>query len=124
MYTHLNVRFQSELHLYSKSISVCSWSESNKLPTGLKHLVSSANNSIIEETAQSGMSLLYKRNSKGPNTLPWGIPDKTGNKWECMLLIFTHCWRFNTYDLNQSHELSEISIDQSLSRSSLCGTLS
>ena len=61
MCTHLyklNERFQSKLHLYSESISFCNWSESIIFPTLLKHLVSSANNSIIEETAQSGMSLM------------------------------------------------------------------
>ena len=35
-------------------------------------------NSLMCDVTQSGISLMYARNSSGPNTVPCGTPDRTG----------------------------------------------
>ena len=45
----------------------------------LKHLVSSAKRKKKDIDTQSGRSLMKIANSSGPNKLPWGTPEITGN---------------------------------------------
>ena len=67
-------------HLFAQvdswSKSFCSWMASSSELIVLYNRQSSANNRN-GELKPSAMSLMYKRNIKGPRTVPWGTPDWT-----------------------------------------------
>lgn len=46
------------------------------------------------DSRESGISFVYIRNKRGPRTVPWGTPDKTGERLEERLLTCTNCLRF------------------------------
>ena len=49
------------------------------LEIGLSSFVSSAKRHVEQNEVEFGMSLMKIRNSRGPRTLPWGTPDRTGS---------------------------------------------
>ena len=53
---------------------------------------SSANRKMLESIIKDGMSLTYI-NSKGPNMLPCGTPERTGRRFEMQWLRVTWCKR-------------------------------
>ena len=50
--------------------------------------------SLIEDLRLLGRSLTYDRNSKGPNTVPWGTPEVTWARLERLPSYTTDCERF------------------------------
>ena len=51
----------------------------------------SSANSLICDVTQSGISLMYARNSSGPNTVPRGTPDRTGVSISGCFAIYKDC---------------------------------
>ena len=56
--------------------------QGSKLMIDLEHLVSSTKRSNEELDTQSGRSLMYTRNRRGPRMLPCGTPERTGRNAE------------------------------------------
>ena len=63
-------------HTSSFFRSSWSWSPSMSLET-IPYSSASSTRSLIEDLRLLGRSLTYDRNSKGPNTVPWGTPELT-----------------------------------------------
>jgi hypothetical protein len=49
----------------------------------------------VMELGEVGRLAVYGRYSKGPRTLPWGIPASTGVRSVSSMLTFTMKWRLD-----------------------------
>ena len=54
-------------------------------------MTNSSANSLVLAMTQSGKSLIYSKNKRGPRTVPCGTPLTTGALSETALLTMT-CW--------------------------------
>ena len=47
--------------------------------------------SLISDSISDEMSFMYRENNKGPRTVPWGTPDKTGAQSDFTPFTTTRC---------------------------------
>lgn len=70
----------------------------------------------------AGKSLIYIRNRRGPRTVPWGTPERTGLLEEEWLLAYTNCCllvkkfriQFKTRGLRCKREVLGVVVDAEL----------
>ena len=86
-------------------------------------LVSSAK-SLIDELMSTKMSIIYKRNRRGPRIEPCGTPALTEVQKEFIPGKTTRCLLSVRYSENQVSNDPETTADLSLKRRPLCQTLS
>ena len=72
-------RFQVEHHEARESRSCCIRVNSFSLEIDFNSFVSSAKRCMVQNEVAVGMSFTKIRNRRGPRTLPWGTPDRTGS---------------------------------------------
>ena len=81
---HLFTWVSSMFIVFSSSLAL--WEEA-------KILVSSANIRKDNLSEELEISLMYNKNSNGPNALPWGIPHMTECMDDSISPVDTYCWR-------------------------------
>ena len=102
----------------SLSRSSCSMAASSSLVIFVYRMQSSANSlTLHDKNKDSGKSLMKRRKSNGPVTVPWGTLDSTSTHGEFSPSTITRCFLFVTNDLIQACVLFLIPQRQSLSNS-------
>ena len=74
----------------NRSISLWSFIVSSSSLISRQQTQSSAK-SLISDSISDEMSFMYRENNKGPRTVPWGTPDKTGAQSDFTPFTTTRC---------------------------------
>ena len=105
--------------------SCCSTTWSSMLLMTLYTKASSAKSLMeVTESTTDGMSFIYRRNGSGPNTVPCGTPEVTGEYSDFTPSHTTSWRRFTGKDSIQRRTLPWIPYRRSLFRRRLWGTVS
>ena len=95
----LNLMSQVFVHSIMVSRSFCSCCSSEGLLIVLYRRASSANNLIVvRDDILAPVSLIYSRNIRGPNNVPCGTPERTGESVEEAPSRTTLCCQWHNHD--------------------------
>ena len=107
-------------HLWRESRSLCRVAlSSGDLITRYRRLSSANSLRCVPCERSFAISLMYTRNSKGPNTVPCGTPERTGRGDDSEPSTMTVCSRFDKKDFSQARRELLMPYDGSLERRSL-----